>query len=398
MNRLQEKETGFMNKNGNINKPTQFGLYIHVPFCAKTCDYCSFYQEKPQKDDINRYLDAIELEFSLFPPKKIADTVFFGGGTPGLLTAKDFNRLAHIIKPHISKDAEWTVEMAPSTVKEDKLETMLIAGVNRISMGIQSFNKKYLEILGRQHSREKAISAYHTIRRSGFDNINIDFIFAVPGQNENDWKNELRQAFELNPEHISTYCLIFEEDAALYLKFSEGKIKRDEEIESRLFELTWQEMDKHGYKQYEIANYAKPGKSCQHNIHTWEMQEWRGYGPSAASQLNNQRFANVSSLNLWIESLEKKQLPTETIEELTDQILLEDCLSFGLRMNHGVHLPSIQNRFPSIDLHPVKNLFQELIEEGILCAISENEYDYFLSPKGRLIADQVGSEIMNRFA
>ena len=387
MNILQEKENTFI-------KSQPFGIYVHVPFCASTCEYCNFYQVQPRKGEIKKYLETLRLEFEFYPPLRKADTVFFGGGTPGLLHEDDFAEIADILRPHLAKSFEWTVEMAPSTVKKNKLQVMQDLGVNRISMGIQSFDPKYLDILGRQHSRDKAITAFDQIREVGFENVNIDLIFAVPGQTLSDWDTELDMAFSLNPDHISTYCLIFEEDAALYLKFSKGKAGLSAEEESRLFERTWERMAEFGYNQYEIANYCKPGYQCQHNCNTWRMLEWRGYGPASASQIGNRRFANVHSIDEWAEGVRQQQPVYHSYEELSSKSMLEDSIIFGLRMNEGVSLEQLECRFPDTDICQVKRIFEYWVDEKWLTVNEERNHFFCLTDRGRLIADQLALDLL----
>ena len=398
MNRLQEKENTFVNNFQTSLDWKPFGLYIHVPFCASTCSYCNFYQKKPKKSDIQLYLKSIRKEFEQFPPPREADTVFFGGGTPGILKEEDLKELCQIVKPFLAKEYEWSLEMAPSAVKPNKMRMLKELGINRISMGIQSFNPNYLDKLGRLHSADKARAAFHIIRNEGFKNVNIDFIFAVPGQTEEDWTRELDQAFALDPEHISTYCLIFEEDAALYLKFSQGILKKDENLEAKLFESTWTWMRNHGYKQYEIANYAKPGFSCKHNLNTWRMHEWRGYGPAAASQQNNQRFSNISSLSEWAHGIQNKKPHYFEFEKLSEQKLFEDCILFGLRMNEGVDLRSLRSRFPNAEHEKAKELFHELESHQLIHPLLDESSHLRLTNTGRLLADQIGVQLLERMA
>ncbi len=210
--------------------PPQFGIYVHVPFCATACDYCAFYQEQPKRSDVDLYLDGIEDELIQawdFRPKpkltqkKHIDTVFIGGGTPGLLTAKDLNRLCSILNQHmLSAPKEWTIELAPSTIKADKIDCLLKHGINRYSMGVQSFDEELLGKLGRRQGPKQIMQAYQTLRDSGCKNINLDMMFALPGQTLEQWESDLRRAIELEPEHISTYCLTFEEDTALWVQLN----------------------------------------------------------------------------------------------------------------------------------------------------------------------------------
>ncbi|MEC7287967.1 MAG: radical SAM family heme chaperone HemW, partial [Verrucomicrobiota bacterium] len=284
----------------SLDSSQPIGLYCHVPFCASTCDFCAFYQEKPRRDDLDRYLSAMDLEFAQLPRNRVVDTVFWGGGTPGLLRAKDLGKLGRSLLKNLSKaPVEWTVEMAPSTVKSDKLEVLRELGVTRISMGVQSFDPNLLQSLGRLHSPRQVYTAWDRVKAAGFPQSNLDLMFALPGQSIKQWEADIREAVSLGPTHLSTYCLTFEEDTAIYVKLSEGKVSIDEEKELRFYERGWELLTELGYEQYEISNFAKPDAECRHNMNTWRMHEWIGCGPSAASQYNGERYQRPASLEEW---------------------------------------------------------------------------------------------------
>ena len=347
------------------------GLYVHVPFCATTCDFCAFYQEAPTAAQVRRYLDGVARELDLVdcgrrspgagvlsPHAANVDTVFWGGGTPGALAAKDLKKLGGLVRARFgggtgkgggkggagegAAPREWTVELAPGSVSEARLEALREMGVTRISMGAQSFQPALLEALGRRHSPAQIYRAYERIRAAGFKNVNLDLMFALPGQDEAAWLRDLREAVALAPEHLSTYCLTFEEDTALWVKLSRGKVKLDSEREARLYERTWAELDAAGYPQYEISNFARPGFECLHNLNTWRMQEWIGVGPSAASQHAGWRGANPSDIDAWLTALARGERATEERVPLTPAQIAEDSLIFGLRMNEGVDLQALR--------------------------------------------------------
>ena len=351
---LQEKEL-------KTTDPTQtaLGLYCHVPFCASTCDFCAFYQEKPRRGDLDRYLNAMDVEFALIPAGRAVDTVFWGGGTPGLLSAKDLERLGRSMLDRLGKaPAEWTIEMAPSTVKADKLAVLRDLGVTRISMGVQSFDADLLSSLGRLHRPNQIYTAWERIQAAGFAQTNLDLMFAIPNQSIEQWEAAIREAARLGPTHLSTYCLTFEEDTALYVKLSEGKIKIDEERELRFYERGWELLAELGYAQYEISNFAKAGAECIHNVNTWRMTEWIGCGPSAASQYQGERYQRPSNLDEWASAMEAGTPPKTERVELDESILFTDSIVFGLRMNAGIDLTEIAQRFPSAGVLPqVEPLF-----------------------------------------
>lgn len=371
----------------------KLGVYCHIPFCASTCDFCSFYQEKPKRQELDRYLRGMKQEMAMLFPKKIkADTVFWGGGTPSLLPAKDLEFLGETLLSHFKMSpAEWTIEMAPSTVKRDKLEVLKALGVTRISMGVQSFNPELLQSLGRLHAPNQIYKAYDLIRDVGFENVNLDLIFSIPGQTMDGWEADLGEAFRLRPEHLSTYCLTFEEDTALYLKLSQGKVTRDIDQEADFYARTWALLHTNGYQQYEVSNFAKPGYACQHNLDTWHMQEWVGVGPSAASQYLGYRYNNPHSIDAWLEGVGSSKLNHDNQEELDADILAADSLIFGLRMNEGISLKGLKLRFPGVNFEQYDELLNDWAEAGLLL-ISNDRLK--LTLEGRLVADRLGSEIL----
>ena len=369
------------------------GLYCHVPFCASTCDFCAFYQEKPRRYDIDRYLLAMDREFAQLPRNRVVDTVFWGGGTPGLLSAKDLERLGRSLLKNLSKPpVEWTIEMAPSTVKSDKLKVLRELGVTRISMGVQSFDSKLLKSLGRLHSPKQVYTAWERVEAAGFPQTNLDLIFAIPGQSIMQWEADIREAVRLGPSHLSTYCLTFEEDTALYVKLSQGKVSIDEEKELRFYERGWDLLAELGYAQYEISNFAKPDAECHHNMNTWQMHEWIGCGPSAASQYSGERYQRPANLGEWCAGMESAAITKTERVSLSDNLLLADAVIFGLRMNRGIDLQSLNLRFAQasnrIDLETKLKAFEK---EGLL--ESKNTH-YQLTHKGRLLCDAVGSALL----
>jgi oxygen-independent coproporphyrinogen-3 oxidase len=369
------------------------GAYLHVPFCAHTCDFCGFYQEAPKRGGIDAWLATMEREIAANPPPRPFQTVFFGGGTPGLLMARDLRRLGTALAPHLDpQGVEWTVEMAPSTVKPDKVDALLEMGVTRISMGVQSFSPALLEKLGRQHSAEQVYRAIETFRERGLSNLNLDLIFAIPGQSLEDWERDLREAISIGPEHLSTYCLTFEEDTALWVRLQRGAVvKHSEADEVAFYEIAWREMAAAGFEQYEVSNYARPGYACQHNCDTWRMQEWIGYGPSASSQFEGLRYTNSPDLKKWGEGV-AQGLPARVDQiPIDDAILATDALIFGLRMNVGIDREQLEARFPEAPWTIFDVLARDLEEEGLL---EKDSNRWRLTPAGRLIADGIGGQFL----
>jgi oxygen-independent coproporphyrinogen-3 oxidase len=385
---LQEKELKMIDTTASA-----LGLYCHVPFCASTCDFCAFYQEKPRRGDLDRYLNAMDTEFALIPEDRAVDTVFWGGGTPGLLSAKDLERLGSSMLNRLgTAPKEWTIEMAPSTVKADKLAVLRDLGVTRISMGVQSFDAELLESLGRLHRPNQIYTAWERIQASGFKQTNLDLMFAIPNQSIEQWESAIREAARLGPTHLSTYCLTFEEDTALYVKLSEGKVTIDEERELQFYERGWELLAELGYAQYEVSNFSKAGAECVHNVNTWRMTEWLGCGPSAASQYDGERYQRPSNLDQWAAGMESGVPPKTEQVELDDALLFTDSIVFGLRMNAGIDLDELARRFPGAQvLKEVEPLFARFVAEGLML---RNGQHLQLTHRGRLVCDAIGSAVL----
>lgn len=371
------------------------GWYVHVPFCASTCEFCAFYQVQPAAQDVQRFLGGIEREAGLVAWPAAVSTVFWGGGTPGLLPPRDLARLAAIVRARCGgAPEEWSIELAPGSVSAERLEVLRDAGVTRVSLGVQSFRPALLEALGRRHTREQIYRAYDRVRAAGFASVNLDLMFALPGQSAAEWGEDLRTAIELGPDHISTYCLTFEEDTKLWVKLSEGRVKLDPEHEAALYRATWSQLGEAGFAQYEVSNFARPGHACLHNLNTWRMHEWVGLGPAAASQQGGWRGANVSDLAQWLALLERGERMTDDRLALTPELLAEDALIFGLRMNAGVDLAAWKSRAPHAPWPAVEEILQALEVAELL---ERHGTIARLTDRGRLVADSVGAEIMAAF-
>lgn len=371
------------------------GVYVHVPFCAATCDFCAFYQIAPSADAVEKYLAGIAREMTLVEWPRPVTTVFWGGGTPGLLAPRQLAKLAELVRARCGgAPREWTVELAPASVTTERLSVLREAGVTRVSMGVQSFQPALLDALGRAHTREQIDRAYERIRAAGFPSVNLDLMFALPGQTAEEWAADVREAVARAPDHLSTYCLTFEEDTALWVKLSQGRVKLDVEREAALYEATWSQLAAAGYAQYEVSNFARPGHPCLHNLNTWHMQEWIGLGPSAASQHGGWRGANISDLAKWLADLERGERLTVDRVAATPALLAEDALVFGLRMNAGVELAGWRQRCPTAPWPVVDSLLERLAGEGLAERLGTR---VFLTNRGRLLADSVGAEVMAAF-
>ena len=371
------------------------GLYLHVPFCAVTCDFCAFYQKRPEKGDFRRFVDGIRRELYLAAPDRPVQTVFWGGGTPGLLPPEYIRELGTLIRDRCGdRPVEWSVELTPEAARDARLEALSAIGVNRISLGVQSFQPRLLEAMGRRSSREAVMEAFSRLRRHGFGNINLDLIFAFPGQTEMEWESDLREAAALEPEHLSTYCLTFEEDTALWVKLARGEFVRDEEREAVFFGMAEKILPAYGLNKYETSNYARSGYECRHNLNTWRMAEWIGLGPAAASQFRGWRGANPPDIEKWSSELAAGRRSAEDRIALSDGLLAADLLIFGLRLTRGVSPSELEARFPGTVTSELRAFLDRLRAEGL--ARKEDDGRFCLTARGRLLVDRIGAEILER--
>jgi oxygen-independent coproporphyrinogen-3 oxidase len=376
-------------------RPPPLGLYVHVPFCAATCDYCAFYQVQPTAEAVRGFLAGVALEAGLVAWNRPVDTVFWGGGTPGMLAPRTLTVLGEITLRHCGgRPAEWSVEMAPASVTPQRLAALRDLGVTRISLGVQSLQAALLEALGRRHTRQQVLRAYAWVRDAGFASVNFDLIFAIPGQTPAAWRADLDAAVELQPDHISTYCLTFEEDAALFVRLSQDRVRPDAEKEAAFYTEAWERLEAAGYAQYEISNFARAGHPCRHNLNTWRMAEWVGLGPSAASQYAGWRGSNAADLARWRADLDAGRRAVADPVELTPRVMAEDSLIFGLRMNEGVALPELRARCPEAPWGEVDALVERMAQEGLAAA---GDGRLRLTLQGRLVADAVAAQIMDAF-
>lgn len=383
----------FVQEKQETNVPA-LGLYVHVPFCSTTCDFCAFYQERPSKNAFDAFFLGLRSEFERFPSDRPFSTVFVGGGTPGLLSSDQLEQLCRIIKDSgLSDDCEWSVEVAPSEITQEKLDVLADGGVTRISLGVQTFSSEMMKSLGRNHNVDKVFSAYSMIREKAAFLVNLDLIFGAPGQTLDMWDLDLMTAIELEPDHISTYCLTFEEDTAMYIRLSEGNLELDLDKEAEFYEKAWSLLPQFGYPQYEVSNFSKPERACLHNLNTWRMNEWIGYGPGASTQYKGVRRKNAANLQKWSDCMVNEKSPAyEEYIEVKKGDLAEDAVLFGLRMNEGVNLNNLANRFDlsSGDLDSVRAFFGKLTTEGL---IEDVDGSSILTKDGRMRCDAIATEI-----
>ena len=324
-------------------------LYVHVPFCARKCLYCAFYSEPSSGELIDRYVDALIRELNQIAHDLRPHTIFFGGGTPSLLNLRQWERIFHAMeRVPLSQIAEWTVECNPATVSLDKAKLLRSGGVNRVSLGVQSFDEALLDRLGRVHSRRMVFDSFDILRRAGFDNVNLDLMFAIPGQTIEVWRQTLAEAAAMGSEHLATYEVIYEEDTPLYAQLQAGQVDVDEDLACAMYEELIERAASAGFQQYEVANFARnpsrnpqlstlnlPSRACLHNVNYWRGGSFYGLGPSATAYVRGVRTKNGSNTQLYCEQLERGRRPFESREELLPLARAGETAAFGLRMIAG---------------------------------------------------------------
>ena len=329
-------------------------LYVHVPFCAHKCEYCAFYSHAANGEVINRYVEALIREMELVAADLRPETVFFGGGTPSLLNLRQWESVLKAMERlNLLGAREWTVECNPATVSADKAKLLRDFGVNRVSMGVQSLDENLLVRLGRIHSRDMVFKSFDTLRAAGFDNINVDLMFAIPGQTMAIWRETLREAMALGSEHLSCYEVIYEDDTPLYEQLQAGEFEVDEELACAMYDELISTAEQGGYRQYEIANFARnpsgqpgevPDRACRHNVNYWRGGSFYGLGPSATDYVRGVRSRNWSNTQMYCEQLENGRRAVESREELPPLARAGELAAFGLRMNAGWPLIEFKTR------------------------------------------------------
>lgn len=392
-------------KNGpadGVRRP--LGIYLHIPFCKRKCLYCDFLSAPAAEDVIEGYVEALCRQIRAEAPDYsgfFVRTVFFGGGTPSLLSAAQTERLMEQIRRHyaLCEDAEITMECNPGTLEPDRLMGYKGAGINRLSMGLQSACDAELKALGRIHSWADFLENYGAARKAGFENINVDLMSALPGQTPEGWRNTLRKTAELFPEHISAYSLIIEEGTPFYERYGEGaqEMRRlqeggfsplpSEEEERQMYEETERILAQYGYRRYEISNYARPGRECAHNIGYWNRSDYAGFGLGAASMVENVRWKMTENLEEYLQLFGKncveegtpaqkktaaekaKARPCRGRQEqqiLTRTEQMEEFMFLGLRLTAGISAGEFRRQFGAGIREVYGKALDEMEREGLL--------------------------------
>jgi len=363
-------------------------FYIHIPFCEKKCFYCSFVVSVGQRHRVDDYLDCLSREARQYNGNACA-SVFVGGGTPSYLGSDQLERLLKIVKDHfmVRPAAECTIEANPESLNISKLEILRSRGVNRISLGVQTFHPRYLKYLGRNHDQLKARETYRMIRDAGFTNVNLDLMFGFPAQTLEEIEQDVAALAALNSDHVSLYMLNLEENSRFYAQ----KIQLpDDDLQARQYEIVRCGLERAGYRQYEISNFAKPGKESRHNLNYWQGGEYIGLGVGAHSYKAGKFFWNVSRLNVYMEKIRESGCALEGSQQLDARGQLKQAVLIGLRMNRGVKVDALER-----SLHcSLNEEDRERIEHFIRHGFFTREDGYLkATPKGRLVLDELCSQL-----
>ncbi|MBL4884210.1 MAG: radical SAM family heme chaperone HemW [Planctomycetaceae bacterium] len=372
-------------------------VYVHVPFCLQRCGYCDFSILAGRDDLIPRYLESLDLEISrslehlIQPP--VLDTLFVGGGTPTLLSRSELEKLFSILFKHfrLEPDAEFSVEANPDGLTDERQQVLAQFGVNRISLGVQSFDAEVLKRLDRKHTPENVIEIFEQLSKM-IPNISLDLIYGVPGQSFESWQETLHQAIALDPAHISMYALTFEKGTAFWTQRSKGQlIQVEDSLEVRMYQWAIEQLKSRGYSQYEISNFSKPSMESRHNCAYWLGQSYWAYGPGASRFVDGVRSTNHRSSFTWMKRIEAGDSPVDIFDELNTEQRARELIAIGLRYLPGVEKSRIEEQTG----HRIEILLgKELVNLKERGWIEETKLCIRLTSEGKLFADAVACEVI----
>ena len=371
------------------------GIYIHIPFCAVKCIYCDFYSITDRENSIPRFINAIVKEIetcTVDVSNWKLETIFIGGGTPSLLNGRNIESILNALerKYNLAQKKEWTMEANPGEAPLERLKDFRSLGINRLSMGVQSLEPDLLKFLTRIHSANQVFETYEHARNAGFENINCDLIYSMPGQSWEIWERDLLRVLDLKPEHISAYTLTLEKGTELYQFVKKEQVTMpDEDQTGEWFLNTHAILNSHGYSAYEISNFARPGMECRHNLHYWRIHPYLAFGPSAHGFDGSNRWGNVRSLDQYLTQIESGNTLISMKESLTQKNLTNELIGFGLRMNEGIDLAQIPERYLNQFNTNLESARQKWSDVLIL-----RDSSVSLTKKGMVYTDAVGVDLM----
>lgn len=366
----------------------EIGLYIHIPFCAHKCDYCDFISFSNRESKIEEYINKLkeEIKQENLEQYKIT-TIYIGGGTPSFINSRYITEILDLINKENAQ--EITIEVNPGTVTREKLEDYYNAGINRLSIGLQSTDNEILKQISRIHTFEQFLETYNLARNVGFKNINVDLMIGLPNQQNEDIDNTLKTIINLEPEHISVYSLILEEGTILENKVSKGILKLpDEKIERKMYWNVKNTLKKAGYEHYEISNFAKQGFKSKHNSNCWEQEEYIGVGLAAHSYINKTRYSNTENLNKYLEDIKKYRIIHEVQKQEDEQ---KEYMLLNLRKIEGVNIQKFKNKFVENPIYLYRVKLDKLVKNKLV----EIDINYIkLTKKGIDLANLVWEEFV----
>lgn len=363
-------------------------LYVHIPFCKQKCFYCDFPSFSGKETLINDYLNSLEKELDLRVGDTAINTIFIGGGTPTYLNLEALIKLKTIMKKvNLKSDGEFTVECNPGTLNEEKLKVLKDMGVNRLSIGLQAVQDRLLKEIGRIHSYEEFKENFMLARKLGFNNINVDLMFALPNQSLEDLDETLKTIINLDPEHISCYSLIVEEETVFYRLFDDGKLNLpNEDLEREMYLKSLRVLKENGYNQYEISNFSKLGYECRHNIVYWSLDDYIGVGSGSHSYIEEKRINNYTSIEKYIKLMRENGNAIEEVFENSIKDNMEEFMFMGLRKIEGINKCEFEKRFKK-EIHEVyKEVISTHIKNKLLV---EDEEKIYLTTHGIEVSNYV---------
>lgn len=377
-------------------KMASLGIYIHIPYCHSICSYCNFFREKSGLVPED-YLDFLIKEASSYLESELIhpDTIYIGGGTPSLLNGNQVKRLMTGFSKifNISDIEEFTIEANPESINKNLCREFIDNGINRISIGVQSLFDPELQTLGRLADRETCLNAVKIAMDAGFENISVDIMGGIPLQNKNSLKKTLEEVILLGVKHISFYLLERHSGTSLSTKLEKGEIKgMNEDEESELYLLAVDSLEKRGFRQYEISNFALPGFECLHNLLYWRINEYIGFGPSAHSHFRSWRYSNVADINEYKEILKGGQLPIGEREKMSDKRYIEDTLIFGLRLSDGINIYKLNEKY-AFNIYGEREEKMRSLESAGYIELSENSIK--LTRAGMVVSNEIINFLFN---
>jgi len=370
-------------------------LYVHVPFCLRRCAYCDFYSRVLDAEQADRYLAALAVELDRRADcfRRPAETIFLGGGTPTSLGAGRLAALLELLAPFAGAETEFSVEANPGTVDDRLAATLTAGGVNRVSVGAQSFRDEELALLGRIHAGEQIAQAVACVRRAGIGNVGLDLIYGVPGQSPATWEASLRAAADLEPEHVSCYALSYPPGTALAADLGAGRVaEMPEDLQRACYDRTVERLAEAGLEHYEISNFARPGRRCRHNLVYWHNRPYVGLGPGAVSYVAGAREKNLPDLDAYAASLAAGETPPREVERITGRSLLAETLMLGLRLVEGVDRAAFGERFGQ---DPVEAFEPVLRRYEALGAVTISETHVRLTREALFVSDTVLADLIS---